>query len=179
MKKTRRSADFSLAMPSAASTLGFMGLEAKYLESADRRVTCADAGRRRANLFDIFVAAPVVVIAAIGLAQFFCLIAASEALGQAAKAGAREASLPKATFQSVSAAVERRLGGRSFVRAIDPVRVEVDGRAVYGVVRPQTGEEIVVTVSVASHRATPDLLGYLGLSLFQPTLSRRRAMCVR
>jgi len=37
----------------------------------------------------------------------------------------------------------------------------------------------VVTVSVASHRATPDLLGYLGLSLFQPTLSRWRAMYVR
>ncbi len=135
--------------------------------------------RRGVGLFELFVAAPVVVITAIGLVQFFSLMAASAALGQAAEAGAREAALPKATFRSVSAVVERRLGGRRFSDAIDPVLVEIDGRAVYGVVRPRSGEEIMVTVSVASHSAVPDVLGYLGLSLFQPKLSRQWSLRAR
>ena len=87
------------------------------------RLICPASGRRGGRLFEMLLAAPVVAIAGLGLVHFFSLLVASEALGQAAEAGAREAILPKATFQSVSAAVRRSLGGRSLAGVIDPVLV--------------------------------------------------------
>ena len=134
--------------------------------------------RLPANLFEILVAVPILAITGLGLVQFFWLLAAGEVLGQAAKAGAQEAVLPKATFQSVSDAVRRRLEPWAFAGNSRQIVVQVGGRAAYGVLQPRSGDEVVVTVSIASHAAVPDLLGSLGLPLYHEKIHSRRALRV-
>ena len=130
------------------------------------------------NLCEMLVAVPILAITGLGLVQFIWLLAAGEALGQAAEAGAQEAVLPKATFQSVSDAVRRRLDPWGSAGGARQILVQVGGRAAYGVLQPRSGDEIVVTVCVASHAAVPDLLGSLGLPLFGEKLHGRRALRV-
>ena len=101
----------------------------------------------------------------IGLVQFGLLLAAGDALRSAGRAAVQEAAMPEATCRSIAAAARRRLAAAHLANVVDPVRVEINGRPRFGATRPESGDRVVVTLTLATPAAAPDLLGPLGISL--------------
>ena len=111
--------------------------------------------------------APLLTLTCLGVLQFCAMLATGQSLREAARRGAAEAVLPKATHETVSTAVRNALGDRPWGGQIDLVLIEVDGRTVLPgeAVDGSQGEVVTVSLSVAAADAAPDVLGFVGLSL--------------
>jgi hypothetical protein len=117
------------------------------------------------RLFQSLLGLLVLAITALGLVQFGLLLAAGDALRAAGRAAVQEAAMPQATCRSIAAAARRRLAAAHLADVVDPVRVEINGRPRFGATRPEAGDRVVVTLTLATSAAAPDLLGPLGISL--------------
>lgn len=104
-----------------------------------------------------WTAAIAVVAVSVGaMTQFAYLVAAEHSLARAARAGATEATLPRATYQSVMAAIERRL--ISYPNLNDQLNVTItqNGSLVHQPYIHQTsGDEFSVALSASKNAAVP------------------------
>jgi hypothetical protein len=102
-------------------------------------------------------AAAVAVLCFTGglLAEFAYSLAAELTLARAARAGALEASLPRATLQSVYDTVERRLAERTSLAQHLTLAVQRNGAAVSGAVKTAGGDQMSVTLAVPVHAVLP------------------------
>jgi hypothetical protein len=89
------------------------------------------------------------------LADFGYCLAAEHALARAARAGAREATLPRATSASIVASVKRRLSGYALQYSALQVSVEQNGQPVRGRFVARSGDEISVVVSLSTAAVVP------------------------
>jgi hypothetical protein len=101
------------------------------------------------------------LIAGVPLATFSFCLAAERDLARAARAGAAEASLPRATTQSVVQSIERRLEGY----ARDRVRfsLQQNGAPVRGAFQVSDGDRLSVTLAVSTHDVLPRWLRSVAL----------------
>lgn len=106
-----------------------------------------------------FAALVTLCVAAAALTKFGYCASAERALIRAARAGAVEATLPRATYQSVVAAVERRLTGYP-ERSAERLRISLqqNGKPVRGVIRPADGNRLTVALAVPSEEMLPGWL---------------------
>ena len=104
----------------------------------------------------------VLVMAASMLAQFGYLIAAENALNVAAQAGAMEATLPRATYQSVAAAVERRLAEYPQLEEQLQLTLLQNGSPIDRLIRGD-GDRFSITLSAPSSAMMPAWLCKLSL----------------
>jgi hypothetical protein len=100
----------------------------------------------------------VLLIAVGGLTQFAYMIAAEHTLNVAARAGATEATLPRATYQSVTAAVERRLVKYPLLSGQLQVNLLQNGTPVGQKFRAGDGDRFSITISVPASVAMPTWL---------------------
>ena len=103
-----------------------------------------------------FAAMVTLFFAAGLLAQFCYCLAAELTLARAARAGALEATLPRATYRSVSQSVERRLAGypqqlSSRLRFC----LQQNGAPIRGIIQAREGDRLAVTLAVPTHDAMP------------------------
>jgi hypothetical protein len=100
----------------------------------------------------------VVAIAAGVLVEFAYVLAAERTLSVAARAGAMEATLPRATYRSIAATVERRLS--QYPLLIKQLRLSLlqNGTLVQSQFRQKDGDRFAVTLSVPSRSAVPGWL---------------------
>jgi hypothetical protein len=92
------------------------------------------------------------------LAEFGYVLAAESALSAAARAGAREATLPRATYQSVTAAVDRRLNHYPLLAKQLRLSLLQNGTLVQSQFRQHDGDLFTITLSGPSNSAVPDWL---------------------
>jgi hypothetical protein len=97
----------------------------------------------------------VLVVTAGVLVDFACLLAAERALSVAARAGAMEATLPRATYQSVTAAVERRLRQYPALAKRLHITVFQNGTLVPSRFRQHDGDRFAVALSAPDGSAFP------------------------
>jgi hypothetical protein len=100
----------------------------------------------------------VVAIAAGVLAEFAYVLSAEHTLSVAARAGAMEATLPRANYQRVTATVERRL--KQYPRLIKQLHLGLlqNGTLVQSQFRQKDGDQFAISLSAPSRSAVPDLL---------------------
>ncbi len=116
------------------------------------------------------VAIAILVVAAATLLEFGCLMAAERTLNFAARAGAMEATLPRATYRSVQAAVERRLSGYSQMHGQVQLTLLRDGQAVGQQLQAGDGVRFSIVVKAPASAALPAWLAKLTPE--QPLLAR-------
>ncbi len=92
------------------------------------------------------------------LAEFACALVAEQSLARAARAGAIEATLPRATGQSIHAVVASRLDAAAIPRAGAKMLVSRNGSPVGGAFRPRPGDRVMVTLSVPASAVLPGWL---------------------
>jgi hypothetical protein len=97
---------------------------------------------------------PIMAVVLFGLFEFSLLFIARGDVMESSRAGARRASLPGATRDSVKREVLRTLKPR--------LRDAVEIRIYRG---QHTGDEVTVTVAVPMRQASPDLLWPIGYSI--------------
>ncbi len=97
----------------------------------------------------------VLLVTAGVLTHFAYLLAAERTLSVAARAGAMEATLPRATYQSVTAAIGRRLN--QYPSLIGQLRVTVcqNGTPVQSQFRQHDGDRFAIVLSAPSAAAVP------------------------
>ena len=100
-------------------------------------------------------AAAVLLIAVGGVTQFAYLVAAEHTLNLAALAGATEATLPRATLESVTAAVERRLAGYALKSGQLQITMLQNGTPVGRQFRAGEGDRLALTISVPTSATLP------------------------
>lgn len=105
-----------------------------------------------------FATLAVLFISACILADFGYCLAVEQALSRAARAGALEATLPRATLQSIGQSVERRLEGYSLLPSRLQLSVMQNGRPVRGKFQPHAGDQITVAVSLSNIAVVPNWL---------------------
>jgi hypothetical protein len=90
------------------------------------------------------------------LAQFGYCLAAERTLARAARAGALEATLPRATLQSVAQTVERRLAGFS-PQVADRLRfsLQQNGAPIRGVIQAREGDRLSVNLAIPTREVLP------------------------
>lgn len=100
----------------------------------------------------------VLTIAASVLTEFAYVLAAERTLSVAAQAGATEATLPRATYQSVMAAIDRRL--IEYPRLAKQLHVNLfqNGAIVQSQIRQHEGDLFAITLSGPSSSAVPEWL---------------------
>jgi hypothetical protein len=100
----------------------------------------------------------VLTFAATVLVEFAYVFATERALSIAAKAGAMEATLPRATYRSVTAAVERRL--TQYPGLVEQLHLSLlqNGVLVQTQVQQHEGDHFAVSLSAPASRAIPDWL---------------------
>jgi hypothetical protein len=128
---------------------------------------CVEAPRiaRRGIGWALAWGAAVAVVAVAGsvLIQLAYVLAAEHALSIAAHAGAMEATLPRATPQSVTASVERRLARYpSLVKQLQLTLLQNDSPA-RSPLRQHEGDRFSVTLSAPSSSAVPEWLRSLAM----------------
>jgi hypothetical protein len=97
----------------------------------------------------------VITIATGVLTEFAYVLAAERTLSVAARAGAMEATLPRATYQSVTAAVDRRLIQYPLLAKQLHLSVLQNGAVVQSQLRQHEGDLFVITLSGPSCSAVP------------------------
>jgi hypothetical protein len=97
----------------------------------------------------------VLAIAAGLLAEFACIASAEHALSNAARAAAIEATLPRATYQSVAATVERRLARYPALAKRVLLTLSQNGVPVQTQFRQHEGERITVSLSAPESAGIP------------------------
>jgi hypothetical protein len=85
-------------------------------------------------------------------------MAAERTLARAARAGALEATLPRATRQSIEQLVERRLTCLAVTPGELRIGVEQNGAPVRGVVQAGDGDRLSVAIAVSSDAVLPHWL---------------------
>jgi hypothetical protein len=125
-------------------------------ETADQRATDHVASTR-GILWVLRWAAAMAVLFVSGsvLAEFAYCVAAEHTVARAARAGALEATLPRATTKSITESVARRLA--SFPDAAGQTRLAIqrNGRPILGPMIVQAGDRISVHVTVPSNAVLP------------------------
>jgi Flp pilus assembly protein TadG len=116
---------------------------------------------------ELMLALPILLLVALATIEFGILLVSAQAVNAAAAVGAREATLPSATPESVTVAVEKALKGWKFFPSLDPVKIEVNGEsdATMPLADAATGDSVAVTVCVDATAAAPNLLKYIGITL--------------
>jgi hypothetical protein len=100
----------------------------------------------------------VLTIAAGILSEFGYVLAAERTLSVAARAGAMEATLPRATYQSIMAAVDRRLTQYPLLAKQLHLSIFQNGTLVQSQIRQHEGDLFAVTISGPSSSAVPQWL---------------------
>jgi hypothetical protein len=110
-------------------------------------------------------AAAIAVLSFAGcvLAEFAYCLAAEHTLTRAARAGAMEATLPRASVRSVGDTVKRRLVRRTAWAGRLTLSVHRNGAAVGGAIRAAGGDRITVTLAVPVRAVLPHWLSAIGL----------------
>jgi hypothetical protein len=90
--------------------------------------------------------------------EFVCLAMAANALGVAARAGALEATLPRATHDTVAAVIERRLAGYPQLAARMQFTLLRNDAPVDRSLRLQDGDRISIAISAPASAALPTWL---------------------
>jgi Flp pilus assembly protein TadG len=123
--------------------------------------------RRGVLTVELMLTLPILLLVVLATIEFGILLVSTQAVNAAAAVGAREATLPSATPESVAAAVEKALHGWKFLSSLDPIKIEVNGEpeATIPLADATTGDSVAVTVCVNSAAAAPNLLKFIGLTL--------------
>jgi hypothetical protein len=100
----------------------------------------------------------ILAIAANVLVEFGYLLAAEHSLNLAARSGAVEATLPRATYQSITAAVERRLADYPHLQGRLQLTLLQNGKAAGQQFRASNGDRISITISAAPSSFVPGWL---------------------
>lgn len=100
----------------------------------------------------------VLAVSAVILVTFAYQLAAERTLARAAAAGLREATLPRATSRSVEAVVRHHLVGRFDLHRATTIELQLNGSPVKGVVRPQSGDQLSLTLVAPARTALPQWL---------------------
>ena len=126
-----------------------------------------ESARHGVLTIELLLALPILLLVMLAIIEFGILLVSSQAVNAAAAVGAREATLPSATPESVTAAVQKALQGWKFLPALEPVKIEVNGEPSDQLPLDDaiTGDSVAVTVCVDSAEAAPNLLKYIGLTL--------------
>jgi hypothetical protein len=103
----------------------------------------------------------VITIAAGVLIEFAYVLAAERTLLIAARAGAMEATLPRATYQSVTVVVDRRLNQYPSLAAQVQLSLLQNGTLVQSQFRQHDGDRFAITLSGPSSAAVPAWLSTL------------------
>lgn len=100
----------------------------------------------------------VLVITAASLVEFACRASATHTLSIAARAGAIEATLPRATYQSIAATIERRLARYpTFVNQV-ALTLSQNGESVQTRFRRREGDRLAVALSAPGRASVPTWL---------------------
>jgi hypothetical protein len=110
------------------------------------------------------------------LAEFTYSLAAERALSRAARAGALEATLPRATYRSVCETVKRRLANRAAWANQMSLTVQQNGIPVGGAIRAIDGDRMSVTLALPLRVIMPRWLSAVS---FQASESRIEARAER
>jgi hypothetical protein len=105
-----------------------------------------------------FAAMAVIAFAASILVEFAYIAAAKSVMIRAARAGALEATLPRATYQSVSQTVARRLAGHRSLASHMRLGVFQNGVPVGATFQPQQGDDIAITIMADASAVLPGWL---------------------
>jgi hypothetical protein len=97
----------------------------------------------------------MLVLAVTILAGFAFQLAAERTLANAAAAGLREAALPRATSESVSQVVRQQLAAGGYPARATAMRFEQNGQPLRGVVRPKSGDQFAISLSVPARAIMP------------------------
>jgi hypothetical protein len=89
------------------------------------------------------------------LAEFAYCLAAEHTLARAVRAGALEATLPRATHRSVVAAVDRRLLNYRGVKHHAQLIVRQNGAPVRAKLQPKPGDRLTVSISTPARVVIP------------------------
>jgi hypothetical protein len=100
----------------------------------------------------------VLAFAASLLTEFAYLVAAEQSLNMAARAGATEATLPRATYQSITAAVERRLASYPQLNGQLQLRLLQNGTPVGQQFRVSDGDRVSIALSAPTSSVVPGWL---------------------
>ena len=134
-----------------------------HLFSCYDEVACADGDSSkppvptRGALWVLRWAAALSVLVVSGsvLAEFAYCLAAEHTVARAARAGALEATLPRATTKSIGHAVTQRLARYPGTRGRTRLVIHQNGRPILGRVKLQPGDRIAVYVGVPSTAVLP------------------------
>lgn len=97
----------------------------------------------------------VLVLATTILASFAFQLAAERTLANAVEAGLREAALPRATSESVTDVVRHQLVVGGVLTQATLMRLEQNGQPVRGVVRPKSGDQLAIALSIPTRTIVP------------------------
>jgi len=103
----------------------------------------------------------VLVLAACTLIELSYCLAAEQSLSRAARAAALEATLPRASLQTVAATIERHLANASLPAGCWQFSLLRNGAPVRGAFRPAGGDSWSVVLSMPSDEALPRWLRQL------------------
>ena len=137
--------------------------------SSEDLFRCFDAGESRAPrssprglptrgirwVLKWFAALGVLCFAAGTLLEFFYVMAAERTLVRAARAGALEATLPRATLESITDTVHRRVASYPSLKSDLRVMVAKNDKPVLGPLQPRQGDRLSVTLAASTHAVLP------------------------
>jgi hypothetical protein len=118
-------------------------------------------------------AVAVLWVAGCVLAEFAYCLAAEHTLIRAARAGALEATLPRASFRSVGDTVERRLVRRASWTEQLTLSVHRNGAAVGGAIQAAGGDRMAVTLAVPVRAVVPQWLSSISLRTGESQIEAR------
>lgn len=124
----------------------------------DTRVVASHRVRDARWVLKWAAAFAILVVAAATLLEFGYLMAAERMLNFAARAGAMEATLPRATYDSVLGAVERRLAGYSQMQGRVQLTLLQDGKPVGRRLQGGDGVRFSVVLQAPASAAVPSWL---------------------
>jgi hypothetical protein len=100
----------------------------------------------------------VLYVAGCVLAQFAYCLTAERTLLRAARAGALEATLPRATRESIRESIERRLTSQSWPPDALQIRVQQNGLPIAGQYHTCDGDQVSVTLTIPAAVVIPQWL---------------------
>jgi hypothetical protein len=112
------------------------------------------------------------------LAEFFYTLAAEHKLARAARAGALEATLPRASFRSVGETVERLLARRASSTGQLTLAVHRNDTAVSGAIQALGGDQMMVTLAVPVRAVLPRWLSAFRLGSSESRIEVRAERAV-
>jgi hypothetical protein len=117
--------------------------------------------------------AAVLAMSLVRLACFGFQLAAEQTLAKSARAGALEATLPRASYESVAQTVERRLGGLVQPSSGWKLYLEQNGKPVRSGIRLQEGDCLSVALVLPGQSALPGWLRPLNLWVSDRSIEAR------